>query len=183
MSRGDHIYVHRFGGAYGHHGIDCGDGQVIHYTGKDWSSNRVIRKTPLELFARGEEVQVRNYDGLLQALRAPESLPHRTSYQLSRLVNQLQGLDIERLDLSPAAVVARAERRIGERSFHMLLHNCEHFATWCKTGISNSEQVNAFFQTVFSDPDLSRFAPHRLALGAHKALLELLEGSARRGRP
>ncbi|HRT20579.1 MAG TPA: lecithin retinol acyltransferase family protein, partial [Candidatus Hydrogenedentes bacterium] len=31
MARGDHIKVRRF--LYSHHGIDCGDGTVIHYTG------------------------------------------------------------------------------------------------------------------------------------------------------
>lgn len=29
MQKGDHLYVSR--GLYTHHGIDCGDGTVIHY--------------------------------------------------------------------------------------------------------------------------------------------------------
>lgn len=32
MTKADHIYVHRLG--YTHHGIDMGDGTVIHYTGE-----------------------------------------------------------------------------------------------------------------------------------------------------
>jgi hypothetical protein len=180
MARGDHIYVHRFGGAYGHHGIDCGDNRVIHYTGKDWSSSRVIRKTPLEAFARGERVMVRSYDTLLSTLRSPQSLGHRTSYQVSRVFNQLRGIDVDALDLAPDAVVARAEQRIGERSFHIVLHNCEHFATWCKTGISNSEQINTLLSLIFASPDLNDFTPHRLLLGFHQTLLDLLEGKGPR---
>jgi hypothetical protein len=30
MTKGDHIYINC--GAFTHHGIDCGDGTVIHYT-------------------------------------------------------------------------------------------------------------------------------------------------------
>ncbi|MFV0278954.1 MAG: lecithin retinol acyltransferase family protein, partial [Parahaliea sp.] len=29
MAAGDHIYAHRVGGVYAHHGIDCGNGNVI----------------------------------------------------------------------------------------------------------------------------------------------------------
>ena len=48
MARGDHIYVNRVGGIYNHHGIDCGDDSVIHYTSKterilNDASNRVNR--------------------------------------------------------------------------------------------------------------------------------------------
>ncbi|NEO49276.1 MAG: NC domain-containing protein, partial [Moorea sp. SIO4A3] len=38
MARGDQIYVFQkflnFEGVYQHHGIDCGDGSVIHYRKK-----------------------------------------------------------------------------------------------------------------------------------------------------
>ena len=40
----------------------------------------------------------------------------------------------------------RAESRLHERRLHIALHNCEHFATWCKTGISDSEQVNTLLR-------------------------------------
>lgn len=35
----------------------------------------------------------------------------------------------------------RAESRLGEFAFDLVFNNCEHFATWCKTGISNSDQI------------------------------------------
>ena len=40
------------------------------------------------------------------------------------------------------SVVSRAESKLGERKYHPVTNNCEHFALWCKTGISSSEQVN-----------------------------------------
>jgi Lecithin retinol acyltransferase len=48
MARGDHIYVHRLG--YTHHGINCGDGTVIHYT------DEVGQKSNAESFFVGSEV-------------------------------------------------------------------------------------------------------------------------------
>lgn len=39
-------------------------------------------------------------------------------------------------------VISRAKGRLGENSYHPLENNCEHFAMWCKTGISLSQQAN-----------------------------------------
>lgn len=41
-----------------------------------------------------------------------------------------------------AIVVARARASVGRTGYHLFLNNCEHFATWCKTGHESSEQVN-----------------------------------------
>lgn len=41
----------------------------------------------------------------------------------------------------PNEVVERAKDRIGERSYNVLLKNCEHFATWCKTGKEFCSQI------------------------------------------
>ena len=43
----------------------------------------------------------------------------------------------------PEAVVSRAKSRLGERKYDPVTNNCEHFALWCKTGISSSEQVRS----------------------------------------
>jgi len=60
MARGDHIFVHRMG--YTHHGIDCGDGTIIHYTGEvGQKSNAAVRRTPIEVFAKGCAIRVRAY--------------------------------------------------------------------------------------------------------------------------
>lgn len=58
MTRGDQIYVMRelvgIPGVYEHHGIDCGDGTVIHYRKTD--NDAVIARTTFETFARGNPV-------------------------------------------------------------------------------------------------------------------------------
>ncbi|NEU83720.1 GUN4 domain-containing protein [Nostoc sp. UIC 10630] len=103
MGKGDHIYVERYYGfvPYTHHGIDCGDGKAIHYSGTD------ICKIPLKDFSQGQKVYVKQY-------------------------NNSDVSDI---------VIMRAESRIGERNYHLVFNNCEHFANWCKIGKDESEQV------------------------------------------
>lgn len=57
MARGDQIYVMRpfvgLNGVYEHHGIDCGDGTVIHYQKTDVAT---IRRTSMATFAAGNPV-------------------------------------------------------------------------------------------------------------------------------
>ncbi|WP_199197433.1 lecithin retinol acyltransferase family protein [Chroococcidiopsis sp. CCALA 051] len=106
MKRGDRIYINC--GAYTHHGIDCGDGTVIHHPGGlDQKLQAVISRTSLSAFAAGRVVFVREYG---------------------------------KCDL-PALVIERAESKLGAPGYNLFNNNCEHFATWCKTGIYESEQV------------------------------------------
>lgn len=75
MTRGDHIYVRRR--HYSHHGIDCGDGTVIHYVGPRRSIRRVER-TSWEEFAAGDKVRVRSY-----RIRLPvDEIVHNAESQL-----------------------------------------------------------------------------------------------------
>lgn len=85
MARGDHVYVRR-GLRYSHHGIDCGDGAVIHYVGPRASIRRVSR-TSFEVFAADSEVLVRAYDQRLgpeETVRNAESRLGSAGYHLIR---------------------------------------------------------------------------------------------------
>jgi len=42
---------------------------------------------------------------------------------------------------SKTKTVIRARSRVGEVNYNLLQNNCEHFARWCKTGDSRSEQI------------------------------------------
>ncbi|WP_432477679.1 lecithin retinol acyltransferase family protein [Nocardioides sp. GXQ0305] len=85
MARGDHVYVRR-GRRYSHHGIDCGDGTVIHYVGARGTVRHVAR-TPVEEFAVGSQVRVRTYDqrlGAEEAVGNAESRLGTSGYHLVR---------------------------------------------------------------------------------------------------
>lgn len=60
MAYGDHVYVDR--GSYSHHGIDMGDGRVIHFASTNGKkSAAVIRWASIDEFAGTGRVQVRAY--------------------------------------------------------------------------------------------------------------------------
>ena len=58
-----------------------------------------------------------------------------------------QGQPIQVIDHTGASAVGvtlrRAMSRIGEQNYNLLFNNCEHFATWCKTGRHRSGQVDS----------------------------------------
>lgn len=111
MARGDQIYVLRpfvgLSGIYEHHGIDCGDGTVIHFRKLDEAT---IARTSIVEFAMGRQIFVKDYP----------------------------------VCYIPDIVVTRAESRLGEQNYNLLTNNCEHFATWCKTGRSDCQQLADF---------------------------------------
>lgn len=60
MSKGDHIKVHRVG--YWHHGIDLGDGTVVHFTGEPGrKTNATVKRTLMEEFLSGGKLVVVEY--------------------------------------------------------------------------------------------------------------------------
>ena len=51
---------------------------------------------------------------------------------------------INHVNASPTGVtLRRAMSRLGEQNYNLLFNNCEHFATWCKTGRHRSVQVDS----------------------------------------
>ncbi|MDJ0690323.1 MAG: lecithin retinol acyltransferase family protein [Xenococcaceae cyanobacterium MO_188.B32] len=132
MARGDQLYVDREflkqNGVYKHHGIDCGDGRVIHYR----KPSEIVERTSLAIFSRGNPVYIVEY---------------------------LQGFCF-----IPEVVVERAESRLGEDKYNLLFNNCEHFATWCKTGISESKQIREFIPAISRLNTSNLYEPIKQAL-------------------
>jgi len=116
MAAGDRVRVERrLAGStvrYMHHGIDAGDGTVVHARPDDfrnpWGGGRVDRSSLAE-FAGG---------GLVLVTTEP---PARHL---------------------PAEVVARALAHVGRSGYCPVVDNCEHFASWCATGERVSRQVD-----------------------------------------
>jgi len=116
MARGDRLRVERrLAGstvAYMHHGIDVGDGTVVHARPDDFRSPLAggrVERTSLAEFAGGGRVLV--------TTEPPATYP-------------------------PDEVVARALDHVGREGYCPVIDNCEHFATWCATGARASRQVD-----------------------------------------
>lgn len=145
MAYGDQLYVIRpflqLDGVYEHHGIDAGDGTVIHYSKR--TEEATVRQTSIEEFAQG---------GLIQ----------RREYATCHIAD---------------SAVQRARSRLGEQKYNLLFNNCEHFATWCKTGISSSRQVREFVPIVANmQPDRVEREIFR-SLEGQPGAAELLNGA------
>ena len=150
---GDVICV-RKGLQYKHFGIYAGNGRVIHYspgkTDKIIGFGSTIHEADMGEFmgdadryhvcvfapeyGRPEEVNASEIDKLKTnflgpLLAVPELIRKKTNEEKYHLY-------------SPEETVARARSKIGEKSYNLFTHNCEHFALWCKTGIDESHQIN-----------------------------------------
>ena len=78
--------------------------------------------------------------------RKPSETIERTSLTTFARGNSVQVLreNSAQFCFLPNIVVQRAESRLGERKYNLLFNNCEHFASWCKIGISESKQISNF---------------------------------------
>jgi len=87
MTRGDHIYVGVAGDI--RHGIDVGDGRVIHYGDEPVGSNAQasIRYVMLQEFAQGGEIMVRDH----AEIYGPEEVVARAESRLSEGGDDLLG--------------------------------------------------------------------------------------------
>lgn len=118
MSRGEHIYVDGWcaGIPFQHHGIDMGDGTVVHLapeagarvTLRDSSGRFAVRRVSTDEFAAGQTI---------------------------RVVRHADGLPSDQ-------VVSRALAMVGQTGYSLLGGNCEHFASSCATGQSVSRQID-----------------------------------------
>lgn len=124
MAAADHIFVSH--GLYTHHGIDWGDGTVVHLS----RASGQIGRISFDEFVAGRRLQLR----------------------LWPLADEIE------------LVLERAESRIGERGYNLCYRNCEHFASWCKTGLARSSQVSRVEQ--------------RVAAGGGKLAARLVTGAA-----
>lgn len=138
---GDIIGVDR--GMYQHYGIYAGDGRVIHYTAETSDldpENAEIQETSLERFLRDDTacfIVEAEEDTTSQFLEEILSLAVSNKKGKSA-ANEANG---SRQSFSPEETLKRARSRIGERNYNLLTNNCEHFAVWCRTGLSDSRQV------------------------------------------
>lgn len=113
-----HVMVWRGSGAedgvtgFWHHGIQCEDGSVVHYTGMD--GVKTIRNARI-LRTSMADFQV---DGTRRVHYVEEKGAKYAAHEVQQ----------------------RALSRIGAKDYDLLFHNCESFARWCVHGAPTSFQ-------------------------------------------
>lgn len=128
---------------YEHYAVYIGSQKVVHYAGDsaDFEEKVTVRVASLDDFLKGDT----NYFVLYfeKGKENPHKIQVCTEFNM-RDVNYDCKLSLKKKNFklySPEETVERALSRVGEDKYHLLLNNCEHFAIWCKTGVSESYQV------------------------------------------
>lgn len=78
--------------------------------------------------------------GVADAARASVQITPRATFAKGRPIEQ----GTSPCAFPPEDVVRRALSRVGEREYHLLWNNCEHFVTWCRSGRRVSRQTERF---------------------------------------
>jgi len=148
---GDIIGVSRSNGAYEHYGIYVSETCVVHYAlDSNTTIHPTIHATSMRHFlGKDTDYFVLDFPNPYQApvklgSQPGTSQPDNVSEELANQLSQSYGYHL----YTPEETVARARSRIGESSYSLLKNNCEHFAIWCKTGVSESLQVSGMLQTL-----------------------------------
>jgi len=112
--KGDVIWADRMdkGRPYYHCGIYEGGGYVIHYAAP-----------------QGSEISQKN------------AVVHETTLDKFKDGCKLRIVEFPE-GFSAEETLRRARSRIGEKDYNFVVNNCDHFATWCKTGEHRSVQAD-----------------------------------------
>ena len=150
------IGVHRIGGAYDHYGIYESDDCIYEYAARNHDFGEAnIHKTTLQKFIKDSgnffilvfpdkhgspgKLAMPVAGGAANVIRNPSlDIP----LGLLNLLNDSAEYHL----YSPDETIRRAKSRLGETQYNLITNNCEHFAIWCKTGMHESHQVDAFLR-------------------------------------
>ena len=125
---GDVIGVSRI--LYDHYGIYSSTGLVIHYHQRESDGKLIVQETGIEVFLSGAST--------FFILDCEYKKPHKSAPVKYREAGEV----FSKIRVfSPEDTIRRARSKLGAGKYHLLLNNCEHFAMWCKTGISQSHQI------------------------------------------
>ena len=150
-------------GLYEHYGVYVGRDEIIHYTSldDDVSAGASIMRTSMRHFIRdASEFFVLKFPDHYETskgatLRRGLLLGVGLPFMMSAVDAQLS----ESYHLYSREECAwRAESRVGEGGYNLVLNNCEHFAIWSKTGLEISIQTNRLFDAGI---EISRWLPAR----------------------
>ena len=150
---GDVIRVNR--GLYSHYGVYVADCEhVIHYTGATGPDdfNGIVRETSLAEFLNGAETfSVCSFPEKPQNISPFSGTKGSKNGSIFQLWQALKALKLRDYHLySGDETVKRARSRLGQGGYNLALNNCEHFAVWCRTGVSSSSQVNNILDLITS---------------------------------
>ena len=140
LKPGDVIGVRRKG-IYEHYAIYIGNDRVIHYCGEgnDFGGTVSIHEADISEFIK----DARSCFVVWFDKGIPYKIQSETTFLFNGSLDYYNGgfQKVKRNTFSAEETIKRAKSRIGETEYNLITNNCEHFAMWCKTGVSESSQV------------------------------------------
>ena len=140
LKAGDVIGVSRKG-LYEHYAVYLGKGRVIHYCGEgnDFGGTVSVHEADISEFIKDSK----SYFVVWFDNGIPYKIQRETTFLFNGSLEYYNGIyqRTKRKTFSAKETVARAKSRVGETEYNLITNNCEHFAMWCKTGVSESSQV------------------------------------------
>ncbi|KAL3728042.1 hypothetical protein ACJRO7_032744 [Eucalyptus globulus] len=156
MKPGDHIYRYGLYGLYSHHGIYVGDDYVIHFTRTESKTTVLPSLSKQEILPPCPKCEYQKnikrgvvktcldcfrWDGI--KLRSLHFYEHRwplLGYKLTRQGTNTTLL-YTRLPNQVVDTACKLHASNGFGNYSLINNNCEHFATFCRTGIRASKQT------------------------------------------
>lgn len=148
---GDVICVHRIG--FQHFAVYIGNDRIIHYDmDPSQDSKLCIHEASLKDFLNGTDIYyICSFPPLYGV---PTENMEYSAFQ--KLMTNLERSDklwdylkaVNYHLYTPKETIERAKSRIGESDYNLITNNCEHFALWCKTGISESHQISGLLDAL-----------------------------------
>lgn len=140
LNPGDIIGVSRMG-LYEHYAIYIGNNRVIHYCGEgnDFGGTVSVHEADISEFVKDSKY----YFVVWFDKGIPYKIQNATTFLFNGTLDYYKdGLPKQKRNtFSADETIERARSRVGETSYNLITNNCEHFAMWCKTGVSESSQV------------------------------------------
>ncbi len=123
---GDIIGINRI--TYLHFGIYIGDNRVIHYQGDgDIGINNYVIETSMSEFMNGQtQYFALDFEHINEEVK--------DKFGINRFDKIYSGWE----------TVERAKSKLFEKNYNLIFNNCEHFASWCKTGSKEMRQCFSF---------------------------------------
>ena len=153
LQPGDIIGIKRKAGVYEHYAVYIGNDKVIHYAAENGDftgDNITIHEAPISEFLREDcaffVVNFPDRNGRFEKIYQQGSEFFSRVSDFGDLQQMMNHPDYHLY--TPEETIERAKSRLGEKNYSLEGNNCEHFAFWCKTGISDSHQVNKVMNAV-----------------------------------
>lgn len=155
LKPGDIIAIKRLGGAYQHFAVYIGNDKVIHYADEKKDGiilgHPTIHEADFKEFLKNDDVfEILEFEKFRSLPKRSIGMRNTISSVVSNPLSTINLADIFKSInyhlYTPEETIERAKSKLGEDEYSLIFNNCEHFAIWCKTGISESRQIETILE-------------------------------------